>query len=507
MTICTRFIQALLVALFLGASWPSQAAEAVLGKSEAVWYPGGVDQAFELAKSSNRLVFMYWGATWCPPCNRLKNAVLSRPRFGKLMQAFVPVYLDGDDPMAQKWGETFSAVGYPTLLILDSNRNELTRIPGNVTLDEFEYAIAPFVDDAGTIEELIKHAVAGKASPEQWQRLVNLDWLYALSKMNNKQAEQQCEKLLSQLPNASTVVMSQFYAQLLSQNAIRCGANAERKTAWVSAIFRNEKTIKANKHFINHQVIPTLEELKIEAGNASYYSLKKMWLKAAKVIMESEEFPLDIRLSSLNAKVDFAIKEENTKAITETIEKVKIIYESLSKNISNSFEAHFVVTIGSDLLRSLRDYAGARKILLDALPTSKTPWYLESKLAKLAKLEKNIPQALSWAKKARESARGRATKLQWIQQEIELILENYAPDLEARLITLVQSYYQTAMGLKDGFSGRNMLRQKALAEKLKQLALKVPKLGDAVKKVANQCSEPACQAHFSSFGFQKVRKG
>ena len=57
--------------------------------------------AFKKAQNENKLVFIYWGAEWCPPCNSLKNAVFNRPKFSSLMQGFVSVYLDGDTDAAQ----------------------------------------------------------------------------------------------------------------------------------------------------------------------------------------------------------------------------------------------------------------------------------------------------------------------------------------------------------------------------------------------------------------------
>ena len=84
------------------------------------WFNGDVDAAFKSAKASNKPVLLYWGAQWCPPCKQLKSAVFSRPDFIEKSKLFVAVYLDGDLPDAQKWGDVFRVTGYPTVVVLQA---------------------------------------------------------------------------------------------------------------------------------------------------------------------------------------------------------------------------------------------------------------------------------------------------------------------------------------------------------------------------------------------------
>ena len=72
-------------------------------------------------KATNKPVLLYWGAQWCPPCKQLKSAVFSRPDFIEKSKLFVAVYLDGDLPDAQKWGDVFRVTGYPTVVVLKSD--------------------------------------------------------------------------------------------------------------------------------------------------------------------------------------------------------------------------------------------------------------------------------------------------------------------------------------------------------------------------------------------------
>jgi protein disulfide-isomerase len=89
----------------------SSSSAIVAGPAAIAWYGGSVESAFATARTQNKPVFLYWGAKWCPPCHELKATVFSRPDFIEKLTLFIPVYLDGDDPGAQKWGDKFGVSG------------------------------------------------------------------------------------------------------------------------------------------------------------------------------------------------------------------------------------------------------------------------------------------------------------------------------------------------------------------------------------------------------------
>ncbi len=112
-----------------------------------------VDAAFARAKAEGKPVFVYWGAKWCPPCNQLKATLFNRQDFIERSRAFVPVYVDGDQPGAQKLGTRFAVRGYPTTIVFTHEGRELTRLPGEVDAAQYNEVLA------------LPHAPAGKASP------------------------------------------------------------------------------------------------------------------------------------------------------------------------------------------------------------------------------------------------------------------------------------------------------------------------------------------------------
>lgn len=94
-----------------------------------------LEAAFARAKAENKPLFLYWGAVWCPPCNQIKATVFNRPDFIERSKGFIPVYLDGDTPGAQKLGAQFKVRGYPTTILFSPQGTELTRLPGEVDAD------------------------------------------------------------------------------------------------------------------------------------------------------------------------------------------------------------------------------------------------------------------------------------------------------------------------------------------------------------------------------------
>ena len=70
---------------------------ATLDPAEGIdWFEGSVDEAFAEAKATDKPIYLYWGAVWCPPCYAISATVFKSPEFLERSKLFVPVYLDGD---------------------------------------------------------------------------------------------------------------------------------------------------------------------------------------------------------------------------------------------------------------------------------------------------------------------------------------------------------------------------------------------------------------------------
>ena len=116
------------------------------------WFDGDVDAAFAAAKAADKPLFLYWGAEWCPPCSQIKATIFNQREFQERSRLFVPVYLDGDTPSAQKHGENFAVNGYPTMILFRSDGKEITRLPGGVDVTRYATILDVALADARPVD-------------------------------------------------------------------------------------------------------------------------------------------------------------------------------------------------------------------------------------------------------------------------------------------------------------------------------------------------------------------
>jgi thioredoxin-like negative regulator of GroEL len=126
-------------------------------------------------------VFLYWGATWCPPCNQVKATIFNRQDFIERSRHFIPVYIDGDAPNAQKEGSRFKVSGYPTMVLFTPEGAEITRLPGEVDAEQYMRVLAMGMNNARPVKATLAAALAAdsgaRLTPEDWRMLAYYSWV------------------------------------------------------------------------------------------------------------------------------------------------------------------------------------------------------------------------------------------------------------------------------------------------------------------------------------------
>jgi thioredoxin-related protein len=170
---------ALAASLLASGSQPLAAAGLLSGN--VAWQSAANDadisRAFELARAQKKPVLLYWGATWCPPCNQLKATLFNRQDFAVLSRSFVAVSVDGDKPGAQKLGQRFKVSGYPTTVLLRADGAEITRLPGEVDAPQALAVLQLGLSAGRPVKAVLADALGGKSlAAGEWKMLAFYSW-------------------------------------------------------------------------------------------------------------------------------------------------------------------------------------------------------------------------------------------------------------------------------------------------------------------------------------------
>ncbi len=87
-----------------------------------------LDAALASAKAQQRPVLLVFGASWCPPCKKMKRDVWPDPEVAQLVESnFVPLYVDVDERSQANVSARYRVSSIPAVFILDAEGTEIQR--------------------------------------------------------------------------------------------------------------------------------------------------------------------------------------------------------------------------------------------------------------------------------------------------------------------------------------------------------------------------------------------
>jgi len=100
-------------------------------ESEINFYQGSWNEALELAKKENKLVFLNISASWCGPCKMLKARTFTNADVGQFFNNnFINVAVDGEIGEGITLARKYGIKGYPSLLFVDGKGNLVAKTAG-----------------------------------------------------------------------------------------------------------------------------------------------------------------------------------------------------------------------------------------------------------------------------------------------------------------------------------------------------------------------------------------
>jgi thioredoxin-related protein len=465
----------------VGRAAPVPGAAAQVAAASVAWVQAGtdadVDAAFARARGENKPVLLYWGAKWCPPCNHLSATLFNRQDFIERTRAFVPVYVDGDRPGAQKLGTRYKVRGYPTMVLFDPQGRELTRLPGEADAPQ----VLALMQIGLARGRPIKAVLADARDPARAKALTADDWrLLAFHSWDTDEGqlvpEAERPALLASLaaacPESEAATKSRLWLKTLAASDEGKGVKPDAALrARVLKLLADPAAVRLQMDVLGNYAADIVRVFNAEAPAPARAELVNAYDAALKRLQSDTTLSRADRLTALGSRVELARLE----VPKETVVGVKLpapllaeVREQASRDdreIRDGYERQAVITAAAYVYKRAGLLDESDALLKTNLARSHSAYYLMSQLAGNAKARGDKEAALRWHEQAFDKSEGPATRLQWGASYV-VALVDMAPQDSARIERAAKQVFTEAATQSDAFHERSGRSLQRIASKL-----------------------------------------
>jgi len=105
------------------------------GRTFSIQWIHDYEEGMDNASESERPAMVYFHTEWCTYCEKMENDTFSKERIVLKSERFTAIQVDGDE--RQDLVEKYDISGFPTVVFVDPEENELHRAVGYRDANEF----------------------------------------------------------------------------------------------------------------------------------------------------------------------------------------------------------------------------------------------------------------------------------------------------------------------------------------------------------------------------------
>ena len=467
-------LQATLLALALHLA-PAMAAPG-LPSANVAWLPAAADadieRAFAQARADNKPVLLYWGATWCPPCNQLKATLFNRQDFAALSRSFVAVHVDGDLPGAQKLGRRFKVSGYPTVVLFKPDGSEITRLPGEADAPQVMAVLQQGLAGGRAVKAVLTDALANKPlAANEWKLLAFYSWDTDEQQLLPKsELPATLVRLAVASPAADLETTTRLWLKALAASDDGQGVKADAALRErVLRVLADPAQSRQQMDVLTNNAAEIVRTLQADTGPARA-TLVGAFDVALKRLQNDPTLSRGNRLDALYARVTLARLDQGKDAVQvklpeALLKDVRDHVQRDDREITDGYERQAVITAAGATLGRAGLWADSEALLKANLSKSHSPYYLMSQLGSNARKQGRNDEALQWYGQAFDKSEGPATRLQWGAGYLAALVD-LAPQDAARIEKTAAQLLAEASKDDGAFEGRSVRSLQRVGSKL-----------------------------------------
>lgn len=437
-----------------------------------------IDAAFAQAARQNRPVLMYWGASWCPPCNQLKATLFNRQEFANLARQFVAVHVDGDRPGAQRVSSRFKVSGYPTVVLFTPDRQEITRLPGEVDAPQVLAVLGSGLNGGRPAQAVLADALAGKpVSAADWRMLAFYSWETSESQLVPKADTAATLARLAAahaaVPGAEADTTTRLWLKALAASDDAPAAKAVKPDAAlrqrVQQVLASPALVRTHMDVIGGSAPDLVRVLEPEAG-AARDALVAQFDAVLQRLQADATLSRNDRMGALYNRVMLARLALPKDAVQVQLAPALVadarqMVGAADREIRDGYERQAVITYGAAVLARAGLWDDSEALLKGNLAKSHSPYYLMSQLAGNYRRLGRTADALQWYEQSYAKAVGPATRVQWGAGYVNALID-LAPKETARIEKAASALLAEAARDSAAFEGRSARSYQRVAAKL-----------------------------------------